>query len=1094
VAKGRIRQNIRQGLNRLRKKGKGRVNFPEKRASGAKSRLFFQLLAARLKPCPCYKTGVFPQPVKPVVYSQLFAARLKLCPFKARFLSQADEHEWVFMKRRWAVLFLLTAIALPVFAARQVTVEQCEQALNAAKGKPDADAAWQISGMELTERLSAARLAQWQSAFPGEAARQALTALADASVFLDPPPAEIPSSATPDFAAQRRMMALTVAYVSKTIPLLPNFMATRQTVRFEDTPQLLEESTFTPYRPLHRVGAVSATVLYRDGREAVDSAAARKPQPLTDGLTTVGVFGPILATVLLDAAQNKLAWSHWEQGSGGLEAVFSYAVPRQKSHYEVNYCCEAEQSATMVANLHAVHRVPGYHGEIGVDPASGTILRITVEAEFKPDDLVSRAAIMVQYGAVEIGGKTNFCPQKSVAIGVEQMVQFVGPYASPAARQIQPLKTSLNDVVFDQYHMFRAETRVVPANEEASAPEAAANPPAAEAIADASSPHAAPEGSPADPASLPGATAAAPEPAPAPPAEIPEIAVAGGASLPAATGDLPPASAQPGFVLHTTSRLVDIGVVAFDKKGHPVTDLKPENLEIYDNGIKQEMRFFSQAGGAAPQVAATAAQPATPQDEAAFSNRRSASPAAGAAESNTTVLLIDASNLAWGDLTFARQQMLEFLRALPEGERAGIYIMSSGRFEILTEATADHALLAASLSKWMPSAQDVSRAQDEESRNRQQIDWVHSKGDLAHVNGNRVDSPDSVDLSDPGSMDPADARLQELGSNPGRDALGILAGVARHLAALPGHKDLVWVSSDNALADWTDQAVSVDKGSKFLDGAALRVQEAMNDAHVAVYPLDASQLEAGSTGADIGTRNVLVVGKSDRDKAYAALGDAAPNEKPGRLTSQMQQDLHPIQGVYREVADATGGRTFRRSGSIATELNGVADDGRAAYLLSFTPGEPADDQYHHLTVKVIGRRDITLRYRTGYEYAKEPTSPRDRFRRAVWQPADMGRQEKRPAPEHRRYRPGPGPVGRDVGGQARHLSGGARRRRTARAGERTKHGPSPEAGDLSEAAARRNPLRRGGRNPTGDGLGEDRCSGRKLRPHGLGYRAGGGRS
>jgi VWFA-related protein len=895
------------------------------------------------------------------------------------------------MKRRLAILFFFAAIALPAFAVRRVTVEQFEQAVNAAKGKPDADAAWQLSGMELTWRLSPARLAQLQSAFPGEAARQALTALADASVFVDPPPAEIPPAAAPDFAAQRRIMASTVAYVSKTIPLLPNFLATRQTVRFEDTPQLLEESTFTPYRPLHRVGAVSATVLYRDGREVVDSATARKPQPLTDGLTTAGVFGPILATVLLDAAQNKLAWSHWERGAGGLEAVFSYAVPSQKSHYEVNYCCEAEQSATVVANLHPVHRVPGYHGEIAVDPATGTILRLTVQAEFKPDDLVSRAEIMVEYGPVEIGGKTYFCPQRSVALGVEQMVQFVGPYASPAARQIQPLKTSLNDVVFDQYHMFRAETRIVPTSE-ASSPVAPARQPEAESIADASSPQPKPDENPADGASHPSVAVAAPEPAAPPPApEIPEITVAGAANLADTPGDAPAGPPQPGFVLHTTSRLVDIGVVAFDKKGHPVTDLKPENFEIYDNGRKQDLRFFSQAAGAAPQVAAApeGQSAATPQDEPAFSNRRPAASGAGSTESNATILLIDASNLAWGDLTYARQQMLQFLRALPEGERAGIYILRSGSFQILVESTADRGLLTSSLSKWMPTAQDLSRAQDEESRNRQQIEWVHNKEDLKQVNGNKVDEADTASPSDLGSATPVDSKLQELGSNPGRDALGILTGVARHLAALPGHKNLVWVSSDNALADWTDQAVSLDKGSKFLDAAALRVQEAMNDAHVAVYPLDASQLEAGGTGADIGTRNVLVVGKSDRDKSFAGLGDAAPNEKPGRLTAQMQQDLHPIQGMYREIADATGGRTFRRSGSIAAEINGVADDGRAAYLLSFTPGEPADDKYHQLTVKLAGRRDITLRYRTGYQYAKEPASPRDRFRRAIWQPADV---------------------------------------------------------------------------------------------------------
>ena len=80
-------------------------------------------------------------------------------------------------------------------------------------------------------------------------------------------------------------------------------------------------------------------VLYRDGREVVDSGTAKKRRVAEKGLNTMGVFGPILSTVLLDAARSTLAWSHWEQGSSGPEAVFKFAVPKQKSHYEVDFCC-----------------------------------------------------------------------------------------------------------------------------------------------------------------------------------------------------------------------------------------------------------------------------------------------------------------------------------------------------------------------------------------------------------------------------------------------------------------------------------------------------------------------------------------------------------------------------------------------------------------------------------------------------------------------------------------------------------------------------------------------------------------------------------
>jgi hypothetical protein len=73
----------------------------------------------------------------------------------------------------------------------------------------------------------------------------------------------------------------------------------------------------------------------------------------------------------------------------------------------------------------------------------------------------------------------------------------------------------------------------------------------------------------------------------------------------------------------------------------------------------------------------------------------------------------------------------------------------------------------------------------------------------------------------------------------------------------------------------------------------------------------------------------------------------------------MQQDMHPIQGVFREVP--TGGQVFRRSSNIVGEPNGVVEDGHATYLLGFSPIHPADGQYHTLTVKPIGHRDGTLR-------------------------------------------------------------------------------------------------------------------------------------
>jgi VWFA-related protein len=807
--------------------------------------------------------------------------------------------------------------------------------------------------------------------------------LADVAAFLDPPAAEIPATPAPDFAAQRRMIALTVDYASKTLHQLPNFFATRDTVRFEDTPQGFRPDTSEiPYQPLHPVGRATDTVLYRDGNEVVDSRAAKgnKNQPATQGLITTGVFGPVLATVLVDAAQGKLAWSHWEQGAAGPLAVFRFAVPREKSHYEVEFCCVTADNGS----YRVFQQFSGYHGEMAVDPANGAILRLTLEADLKPADKIVRSEILVEYGPVEIGGKTYICPVKSVSISdapalgsnAFELQRYRGGALLEHDSRTAPthLRAMLNDVVFEQYHLFHANARMLGGNngapvenvasgstEAGPAHEGNAGPPDAAAAAPTES----------SPAVAPAATETAPSPAENPAPAAPEISVAEAVELPDTPATARPAS--PGTPLRVTARLVDIGVVAYDKKGHPVTNLKPEDFEIFDNGRKQEVRFFNRTGGTPAEDSAKASNQTT------ISNRRTATdakPEIGGTAGNTTILLIDASNLAWADLTHARGEILRFLQALPANESVGLYVVKANGLQVLEEGTADHALLAAKLSQWMPSAKELARAQEEETRNRQHFDEVLHPEDLQYVNGNSGSAPDKAE--------PVDPKLRDFGSNPAQEALSILVVVARHLAAIQGHKNLVWVSSDNALADWTDKAVSGDKGSKHIEGFVLRAQEAMNDAHVSVYPLDASQLETQAIDPSLKNRNIQL--------APSAPGPPPPQgggAPAGRITAEMIQDLHPIQAPIQEMAHATGGRAIPRTGDMAAALNSVVEDGRATYLLSFSPDLPADDQYHLLTVKLPARRGVTLRYRTGYQYAREPATLKDRLRQAIWQSFDV---------------------------------------------------------------------------------------------------------
>jgi hypothetical protein len=378
--------------------------------------------------------------------------------------------------RKLALLLLFAAMASPALAAKRITVAQLEQTLTVIHGKPDAEIARHLYALELTERLSAAKLAQWQKELSGFDTRQALIALADQSAFFDPPPAENPTTAAPDIDSQRQLLQLADQRVAETLSKLPNFFAERKINLFEDTPAhtgpVGVSSIYIPYRPLHEVAKFDSTVLYRDHNEVVDWGETKIDE--SDGevlsLLTMGEFGPILRMVLADGGQGTLTWSHWEQGAAGQEAVYRYSVPKGKSHYQTQFCC------IPAGSNHVYKEFSGYHGEITLDAINGTIHRLTLQADLKAPNPMTKTNLMVEYGPVEIGGKTYICPVRSVALALAQQQArsqssgladyggFMGLHGSGEDSISTPetsLQTLLIDVTFAKYHMFRSESRIL---------------------------------------------------------------------------------------------------------------------------------------------------------------------------------------------------------------------------------------------------------------------------------------------------------------------------------------------------------------------------------------------------------------------------------------------------------------------------------------------------------------------------------------------------------------------------------------------------------------------------------------------------------
>ena len=346
----------------------------------------------------------------------------------------------------------------PLYESGQLGVkgDDVQRLLTEATGVPDAEVARRLSALVLTERMSDATLQSLEKNAPGLESRSALRALADASAFLAPAPADVLPQAPPGLSEQRRMVALTVEYLRDTLPRLPDFYATRTTIRYDGDPQTVKrrgqiQAEDSSWREVDRAQGI---VQFRDGKEVVDPQGDAKhtAHPPARGLITRGTFGPILSTVIVDAAHGSTTWARWERGSGGTLAVFRYRVPDQQSHYAVAFPC---RSSDMGENA------TGYHGEVAIDPETGAILRLTVQADPPLGSSILQADIMVAYAPVDIGGKLYTCPVRSVSISLDDAGLSGGlvPLGRRAAQVANA--TLLNDVTFADYHLFRSDSRIL---------------------------------------------------------------------------------------------------------------------------------------------------------------------------------------------------------------------------------------------------------------------------------------------------------------------------------------------------------------------------------------------------------------------------------------------------------------------------------------------------------------------------------------------------------------------------------------------------------------------------------------------------------
>ena len=547
-----------------------------------------------------------------------------------------------------------------------MSVAQLEHALTAdsAAHKSDAEIARQIRIIELSERLTDATFERLSRHFAaGSQARLALLLLADRSSFLDPPISELPTTPAPNAATQQQLLEAAQRFALQTLPRLPNFLATRTTLSFDDSPQEATKGGYLQRMGLHLVGTSKAEVSVRSEQNP-SMGPTSAPSQTQGGLVTWGEFGSTLLIILSDSSHGRIAWSHWEQTSSGQVAVFHYEVPKAASHYEIVTPVEQTQpgfqsnpSAATGGTIAMVARSttrwtrtkPGYQGSLWVDPATGTILRVSLVADLSGNSALNRGAIVVEYGRVTIADKTFICPVRSLALSS----------APSTVNDIFEGATTewLNENLFTSYHIFAATSRILTESDAATSrtPDAKTVGSAAEQVVQQAPIAASPVPEQASPSIQPQpAPAVPPTTAPAEKAEIPQSRIPIVSN--AAVETKPPANAAPvepparpasgnspegvlqaspvaqatqipgsGFTIHVDVNELLVPAVVRDGKGLTVGGLDKDDFRVLDQGKPRAITGFTVENSAATEgvqrapesgseSSAAVAQPAATRD------------------------------------------------------------------------------------------------------------------------------------------------------------------------------------------------------------------------------------------------------------------------------------------------------------------------------------------------------------------------------------------------------------------------------------------------------------------------------------------------
>lgn len=445
-------------------------------------------------------------------------------------------------------------------------------------------------------------------------------------------------------------------------------------------------------------------------------------------------------------------------------------------------------------------------------------------------------------------------------------------------------------------------------------------------------------------------------------------------------------------VVRITVNLVQIDVTVVDEEGRPVTDLAPEDFEVYEEGRAQKITNFSY-------VAPSDAKKTRPPSAAAIplagvTAKKTGKPVIVAPPTppvrlkpehvrRTVALVVDDLGLSQESSVRVRQALRKFVDEQLEPSDLVAIIRTGAGMGALQQFTTDKQQLHAAVDRVRYNLGSRSSVSTFAPIGGEGVGFAKKDDDLVLRQG--IPATKMVDERAPDSnltrpYDQMDGFREELFSV---GTLGALNFVIRGLKDLPGRKSVVLFSDGFKL--YTE-----DPGNRRILDSLNRLTDLANRASVVFYTIDPRGLEVfGITAADDTNGPINTYGQ-------AAINPAAHANQAERLRSlnrsrgvgskpvdpswenldRIKENITDRRNRFFEtqqglnfLAEQTGGFLVKNNNDIGGAVRRVMNDQSGFYLIAYRPDEmsfkSSARNFRSIDVKVK-RSGLKVRTRSGF--------------------------------------------------------------------------------------------------------------------------------